>query len=276
MLTYINVTVKSSLFQGMAYDLFSLKPLLRRWYPHPLLYWMWCESLKEWLTFKGIAQLKIILRMPLNGSSTGCVSLKWWLAHYIYIYIYIYHKSTIIPYRVRSVNKANLRDLIAVTGLVILLKFDPNHWFFSLCDLEIWCMTSKNNRAPLLYYIKLCVSFQIHLWIQTEVTIRKRSIWVEIGDFFVPYDLEIWWMTLENDRAPLLYYIKLCASFQIHRWIESEVTVQKRSIRVEIGDFLSRVTLKFDGYPWKTTGHLFYVASSFVHHFTAISEFKLE
>ena len=26
----------------------------------------------------------------------------------------------------------------------------------------------------------------------------------------------------------------------------------------------------------KTIGHLFYVASSFVHHFSAISEFKLE
>ena len=93
---------------------------------------------------------------------------------------------------------------------------------------------------------------------------------------FVPCDLEIWWMTLENDRAPLLYYIKLCASFQIHRWIETEVTVQKRSIWVKIGNCLSRVTLKFDGCPWKTIGHLFYVASSFVYHFTAISEFKLE
>ena len=78
--------------------------------------------------------------------------------------------------------------------------------------------------------------------------------------FFVPCDLEIWWMTLENNRAPLLYYIKLCASFQIHQWIESEVTVQKRSIWVKIGNFLSRVTLKFDRCPWKTIGHLFYVA----------------
>ena len=109
-------------------------------------------------------------------------------------------------------NKANLRDLIAATSVVILLKFDPNHRFFSPCDLAIWCMTSKNNRAPLLYYIKLCVSFQIHRWIQTEVTLRKRSI-------RVPCDLEIWWMTLENNRTPLLYYIKICASFQIHRWI---------------------------------------------------------
>ena len=90
--------------------------------------------------------------------------------------------------------------------------------------------------------------------------------------FFVLCDLEIWRMTLENNRAPLLYYTKLCASFQIHRG----VTVRKRSIWVKIGNFLSRVTLNFDGWPWKTIGQLFYVASSFVHHFTAISEFKLE
>ena len=119
-------------------------------------------------------------------------------------------------------NKANLRDLIAATGLVILLKFDPNH------------------------------------------------------RFFVPCDLEIWWMSLENNRAPLLYYIKLCASFQIHRWIQIGITVPKRSIWVKIGNFLSRVTLKFDRWHRKTIEHLFYVASSFVYHFTAISEFKLE
>ena len=173
-------------------------------------------------------------------------------------------------------NKANLRDMIAATGLVILLKFDPNHRFLSPCDLEIWCMTSKINRAPLLYYIKLCVSFQIHRWIQTEVTLPKRSIRVEIGDFFVLCDLEIWWMTLENYRTPLLYYIKLCASFQIHQWIETEVTVQKPSLWVKIGIFLSRVTLKFDGCPWKTIGHLFYATSSFVYHFVPIGELKLE
>ena len=42
-------------------------------------------------------------------------------------------------------NKANLRDLIAATGLVIFLKLDSNHRFFSPCDLEIWWMTPKNN-----------------------------------------------------------------------------------------------------------------------------------
>ena len=131
-------------------------------------------------------------------------------------------------------------------------------------------------RAHLLYYIKPWASFHIHRWIQTEVTARKRSIRVQIGDFFVPCDLEIWWITLENNMAPLLYFFKLCASFQNHGSIQTGVTVWKRSIRVQIGDFMSRVTLKFDGWPWKTRGHIFYTLSSFVHHFKSIGEFKLK
>ena len=87
-----------------------------------------------------------------------------------------------------------------------------------------------------------------------------------ISSIFSPCDLEIWCMTSKNNRAHLLYYIKLCVSFQI----------RKRSIRVEIGDFLSLVTLKFDGWPWKTKGHLFYTTSSFVHHFKSIGELKLK
>ena len=120
------------------------------------------------------------------------------------------------------VNKANLRDLIAATGLVILLKLDSNRLFFSRCDLEIWWMTKKNNRAPLLCYFKLFASFPSHWWIQTGVTVRKHLIWVKIDDFF------------------------------------------------------SRVTLIFDGRPSKTIGHLFSATSSFVQHFVAIGEFKLE
>ena len=83
-------------------------------------------------------------------------------------------------------------------------------------------------------------------------------------------------MTLENNREPLLYYIKLCVSFQSHAWIQTGVTVRKRSIRVKIGSFLSCVTLKFNGWPWKTVGHLFYTTSSFVHHFKSMGEFKVE
>ena len=44
----------------------------------------------------------------------------------------------------------------------------------------------------------------------------------------------------------------------------------------QIRRFLEAATLKFDGWPWKTIGHLFYATSSFVHHFVAIGEFKLQ
>ena len=83
-------------------------------------------------------------------------------------------------------------------------------------------------------------------------------------------------MTLKNNRAPLQCYFKLCASFHSHRWIQAGVTVQKRPIWVKIIDFFSRVTLQFDIWPWKTIGHLFYATSSFVQHFVAIAQFKLE
>ena len=86
----------------------------------------------------------------------------------------------------------------------------------------------------------------------------------------------IWRMTLQNNREPLQCYFKLCASFPSHWWIQTEVTVQKRPIWVEYDDFHSCVTLKFDGWPWKTIGHLFHATSSFVHHFVAIGEFKME
>ena len=82
-------------------------------------------------------------------------------------------------------------------------------------------------------------------------------------------------MTPKNNRAPLLYSIKLCASFQIHHWLQTGVTVRKCPICVTINDFFSRVTLKFDVWPWKTISYLFYATSSFVHHFVAIGEFKL-
>ena len=98
-------------------------------------------------------------------------------------------------YETFHINKANLRDLIAATDLVILLKLDSNRQFFSPCDLEIWWMTPKNNRAPLLCYFKLFASFRSHWWIQTGVSVWKRLIWVKIDDFF----LAVWPCSLTDD-----------------------------------------------------------------------------
>ena len=54
---------------------------------------------------------------------------------------------------------------------------------------------------------------------------------------FVPCDLEIWWMTLQNNRASLLCCFKLCATFHSHWWIQTGVTVRKRPIWVKFDDF---------------------------------------
>ena len=53
----------------------------------------------------------------------------------------------------------------------------------------------------------------------------------------VPCDLEIWWLTLENNRASLLCCFKLCATFHSHWWIQTGVTVWKRPIWVKFHDF---------------------------------------
>ena len=155
------------------------------------------------------------------------------------------------------------------------LNSGQNWQYFVLCDLEIWCMALENNRACLLYYIKLCASFQIHRWSQTWVTVRKCSIWVKICDFSCPAWPWNWMDDLKKQQGTFLYYIKLCASFQSHEWIQTGLTVRKRSIRVKICTFLSLESLKFDRWPENTIGHLFYAASSFVHDFIPTGEFKL-
>ena len=154
-------------------------------------------------------------------------------------------------------NKANLMDLIAATGLVILLKLDSNHRFFILYDLKLRWMTLTNNRALLLVYINLCALFQSHQsvnskWSYNPETLNSGQNWW----FSVPCDFKIWRMALKINKAPLLCYFKLFASFHSHRSIRAGVTVRKCQIQVKISNFLSRVTLKFDGWPWKTIGHL--------------------
>ena len=135
------------------------------------------------------------------------------------------------------------------------------------CFCPVWPRNlKKNNRVPLLYYIKLCASFQSHPWIQPGITVHKCS------KFQVKICIFLSRMTLKFDgwpwknRAHLLWYFKLCASFHSHLWIQNGVTVRKRPIWVKIEVVFSRVTLKFDRWPWKTIGHLFCATSSFVHH----------
>ena len=70
-------------------------------------------------------------------------------------------------------------------------NLDQNRRFFQPCDLEIWQLTLKNNRAPLQSFIKLCASFHHHIWIQTGVTVRKRLNWV-LTSVTLTFDLGPW------------------------------------------------------------------------------------
>ena len=153
-----------------------------------------------------------------------------------------------------------------------MLNWGINWQIFVPCDLGIWWITLKNYRTPFLCYFKLCASFHSHRSIQTWVTVRKRSIQVKICNFFVMYDLEIWWMTLKNNKH--LFY--MTSNFVHHIIAISQFKLELQSgnaqFRSKLGIFWSHVTLKFDGSPWKTIGHLLYATSSFVHHFATIGE----
>ena len=98
----------------------------------------------------------------------------------------------------------------------------------------------------------------------------------ENRNFFVLSDLEIWQMTWKNNRTLVVCYIELFASFRSYQCIKTWVTVHKYTIWVKIINYLSHVSLKFFGWPWKTIGHHLYATSSFVHHLTDVSELKLE
>ena len=63
--------------------------------------------------------------------------------------------------------------------------------FLESCDLEIWRMTIRNNRAPLLSIIKPYAWFHHHMWIQTGVTVRKRLSWV-VTSVTLTFDLWPW------------------------------------------------------------------------------------
>ena len=183
-------------------------------------------------------------------------------------------KQILVP-QIRKYNKANLRDLIAATGIVILLKLDLNCRCFSPCDLEIDGWPRKiighlfSIASSFVHHRKPLGEFKLELLSGNAQFGSKSAIYCPVWPRNLTDDLEI-------NRAPLLCCFKFCASFHSRRCIQTKVTVWKHSIWVKIGNSLSRMTLKFDGWPWKTLGHLFYVASSFMHHFIAIGEFKLK
>ena len=85
--------------------------------------------------------------------------------------------------------------------------------FFGPCDLEIWQMTLKNNRAPLQCHFKPS-GFLHHFVAICEFKPEFQSGNSQFGlkaSIFGPCDLEIWQMTSTDNRAPLLCRLKLIA-----------------------------------------------------------------
>ena len=106
--------------------------------------------------------------------------------------------------------------------------------------------------------------------------VRKRPIWVKIGDVLSH-------VTLKFDGWPWKKIGHL--SLAVSSFVQHFIAIGEFKLELQSGDakfgsnstiFSSRVTLKFDRWHWKTIGHLFYATSSFVHHFVAIGELKLE
>ena len=156
-----------------------------------------------------------------------------------------------------------------------MLNSGQNRWFYCPVwpcnfadDLEKLSGTSSMLFQALCIVSKPLVNSNLRNSPETLNSGQNRP-------FFVPCDLEIWRPTLKNNKAHLCCF-KLCASFHSHQWIQTGVTVRKCQICVKINDFLPHATFRFDRWPWKIIGHLFYATSSFVHRLKAIGEFKLE
>ena len=87
--------------------------------------------------------------------------------------------------------------------------------FLEPCDLEIWRMTLKNNRAPLLCWFQLCAWFYCHMWIQTGVRVRKRLSWV-LTSVTLTFDLWPWPFAWTS----LLTMVLTPENFMMIRWWE--------------------------------------------------------
>ena len=70
----------------------------------------------------------------------------------------------------------------------------------------------------------LLPSFVHHFTAIGEFKLSYSPEMPKIYDFFVPLDLEIWWLTLKINKAPFICYFKLCVSFRSNRSIHTGAT----------------------------------------------------
>ena len=175
----------------------------------------------------------------------------------------------------KCTNKANLRDLIAATGLVILLKLDSNRQFFA-------CVTLKFNGWPrkiVRHVFYTTSSFVYHFRSISEFKLELQSGNAQFGSksiFFsrVTLQFDVW------PRKTIEHLFYASSSFVHHYVAIGDFKLEIQSGNAQFG---SNSTIFSAMWPCnlmydleKTIGHLFYATSSFVYHFVAIGELKLE
>ena len=137
-------------------------------------------------------------------------------------------------------NKANLRDLIAVTSLEILLKFDPNHQFFSPCDLEIWWMTSTSS---LLHHIKSFGEFKLKLQSGNPQFRSKSAIFCPVWPWNLMHDLGKTIRHLFYTTSNFVHHFKAMGEFKLE--------LQSRNTQ-----FRSKLAIFFPVWPWNLMNDL--------------------
>ena len=137
------------------------------------------------------------------------------------------------------------------------LNLGQNWQFFVPYDFVIWL---------------LCQALVNSSWICSPETLN----WGQNQRFLVcvtcKFDGWLWKIVghLFYTTSSLVHHFKAIGEFKLDLQSRKDQFGSKSVI------LLSYVTLKFDRWPWKAIGHLFYAASSFVHHFIAIYEFEME
>ena len=120
-----------------------------------------------------------------------------------------------------AANKANLRDLIAGTGLIIFVKLDSNCRFTACVTLKFYGRPQKvighlfYNTSSFVHHLKPLGELKLDLLSGNAQFGSKSAIFCPVRP------RKNRWMTLKNNKATLLCYIKLCASFQSHCWIQN-------------------------------------------------------
>ena len=163
------------------------------------------------------------------------------------------------------------------------------HYFVDMCE-KSWSYSREILNSGQNRHFLSCVTLKFDRW--TWQTIRhlfyttsssvghfkvigKFKLELQSGNtqflsklaiFFVGCDIEIWQITLENNWAHIYATFRFVHHFAVI--IRLKLELQSKNAQFGwVTDFLSQVTLKFDGWPWNTIGHLFCVTLNVVHHF---------